>query len=441
MSEVRSSSLLREMRKEDPRRWLTWSLEELVERLQWQDDAEGLRDECAQMLETIAAWPENLLDVEDASRMMKRVDAIRAELGERTADEKERTADEKKRTADEKKGDGSSDEPPPGASDTGYKVTLDREAGKRRRTNRPTPPNRELQKPRPIDHVSSNPPRKNSKPRAMKTDETRSDPPNDEPRRKGADGESPTALAVRPAATPQVASTVVVTKPSSRPPPESKTHISVEIIDIDPEIIPPELALIASPRGQVAEAYRALHYRIGASSDARIIMVTTSADDEACAESAANLALAIAEESERVLLVEAHFARPRIATLLGYLPSECFARRLARHRKTPEAPWRVAQLADTNLGVLAVNPTQATAPALDAQTLGAVLESFRDDGYEHIIVSGPPVTEHSDARFVARSVEGVVMCIHQGKSRQRVVRRAVDLLGVTPLLGYVLVES
>jgi Mrp family chromosome partitioning ATPase len=94
----------------------------------------------------------------------------------------------------------------------------------------------------------------------------------------------------------------------------------------------------------------------------------------------------------------------------------------------------------TGLSVLAVDPTHAAAPALDAQALGQVVEGFRDAGFDHIIVDGPPAIDHSDARYVARCVEGAVMCIHAGASRNRSLRRALDVLGGTPVLGYVLLE-
>ena len=82
MAEVSSSSLRRQMREEDPRRWLEWTLAELIEELDesLHPGADDLEEECRRMLEQVEGWPRDMHPPDEAQRMMDRVDVLRREL-------------------------------------------------------------------------------------------------------------------------------------------------------------------------------------------------------------------------------------------------------------------------------------------------------------------------------------------------------------------------
>ncbi len=205
--------------------------------------------------------------------------------------------------------------------------------------------------------------------------------------------------------------------------------------------IDPSLSVLVNPHGKVAEAYRALFYHLSATAEPRRIMVSASDESEESAVCAANLALAIGHCSdERVLLVEARFAKPRAAQLFGYTPSECFGERLARHRRHIEEPWRIAHLMDTNLSIVAVDPSRHAAPALDALALREVTLHFMRNGFSYIVIDGPPAVDGSDARYAGYGVDGVLLVAHSKQTRTRNVRRAMALLDGTPVLGCALVD-
>lgn len=205
--------------------------------------------------------------------------------------------------------------------------------------------------------------------------------------------------------------------------------------------IDPRLAVIHDPRGKVAEAYRALFYHVSATCEPRRIMVCASEESEESAVCAANLALAIGHSSdERVLLVEARLAKPRAAALFGYTPSECFGERLAQHRRHIDAPWRIAHLMDTNLSIVAVDPTRNSAAALDTLALREVMLHFMRNGFSYVVVDGPAAVEGSDARYAGHGVDGVLLVAHSQQSRTRNIRRAMSVLEGTPILGCALVD-
>ena len=217
-------------------------------------------------------------------------------------------------------------------------------------------------------------------------------------------------------------------------------RLIIEHLDQDGPV-DPRLVLLSNGRGPAAEAYRALFYRLGASSDAKSVTVATTSVEEDGSVCAANLALAMALGSdERVLLVETRFMQPRLANLFGYVPSECFGRRLAKHRREPGAPWRIAQLGGTELCVLALDPNQQTPPALDAQALADVIAGFAEGGFRYLVIDGPPLTPDTDAQFVVRCSDGVVIPVVAGKTRQRHLRRGIEIISGVPLLGYVMLQ-
>jgi Mrp family chromosome partitioning ATPase len=429
--EILDSTLLKEMREEDPRRWLEWVLSALIDRLADESvhpRAAELRLKCVELLKVVTNWPADLYSPNDAARLMESVDSIAGALSGNSAGEEASSQISDVRQLGGQAKQASPSDVPSRAVKSGVKRPAINAAH-----ISSFPPNMEY---RVSDGPMYTPPARRTSQRTPKR------PPG-----------SPAAARTPPLppALPKLPASTPPPLPASAGPPQATParndarparigEVVGEPVDFSAETCDPRLPFITDPRGPVAEAYRTLFFRLSATSEAGIIMVTCSAAQENSAVSAANLALAASEASdEPVLLVEARFDNARAARLFGFHPSECFGRRLARHRRQPSAQWRVAQLR-RNLFVLAVDPSQSTAPALDAQALAEVLDMFRAQGFRHVIVDGPPATPTSDARYVARCVEGVVLVIEAGVSRKAAVRRALQVLGGAPVLGYLLLE-
>jgi protein-tyrosine kinase len=203
----------------------------------------------------------------------------------------------------------------------------------------------------------------------------------------------------------------------------------------------PRLAVLSDPHGPVAEAYRSLFFRIRARSAARSWMVTTVAAGEESSTCAANLALVVAEAiHEPVLLIEARVDQPSLARLFGVEPQECFGRRLAQHLRQPDAPWPVARLGQSDLHLLTVAEGDPARPPLDVSALEDVVTRLSAHRFAYVIVDAPPTTSTSDARYLVRCAQGVVVALHAGVTHNEAIRRARQLLNGTPVLGYVLIE-
>lgn len=478
------------MREEDPRRWLEWTLAELVEELaeSLHPGADDLEEECRRMLEQVEGWPRDMHPPDQAQRMMDRVDVLRRELDAERVHEGEIVGKStttysitdqqaaKRRSTRPSQGDSrldptklspvprASDSPAPRKSFTAARRRDTPPGGSGKAPDDPMPMTRRgfgLPGVSPASPVPAAPPtRKGSAAPYVDGQALRSSPPPKRsspppaPRSVSSDPgplrKEPRALAVRAPNDARIVKAEVENKPTvergprrASLPPLGNYKVGRLIIEhLDEEgPVDPRLVMLSDSRGRAAEAYRALFYRLGASTDAQAVMVASTSEEEDGAVCAANLALAMALGSdERVLLLETRFMQPRLANLFGYVPSECFGRRLSKHRREPDAPWRIAQLGGTELCVLALDPNQQTPPALDAQALADVVEGFADGGFRYIVIDGPPLTADTDARFVARCSEGVVVPVVAGKTRQRQLRKALEIIAGVPLLGYVMLE-
>jgi Mrp family chromosome partitioning ATPase len=445
--EAHDSLLMKQVRQEDPRQWLEWVLEALVRSLvadETDADRAKLGKECERLRDVVKGWPKDLYPRAEAQEALDWVDDVLAAL-----DSKHPTTSDIQQLIKPKR------------ADTTYSLTQsDPPKRRRRRGGRTSTPPRPVEpmtqasvpeepKPKPTPEAEAEP---KAGTKAQRKADTKAEPKQANSEPEGDDEEPPRALALvdkpvvtalarpRPGSLRHRESSVPAEDGRRSTFPPAAHYVVLELIE-DHEKLDPSLEVMTKPQGPVAEAYRSLFYRIGATSEARTIMVTSSAAEQDSAVCAANLALAIGEVSdEPALLLEARFDRPRVAKLFGFHPSECFGRRLGRHRKAPNTGWRVAQRDDCNVGLLAVDPT-LPAPALDAQALAEVVAMFADNGFSYVIVDGPPAIQASDARYVARCVEGVVMTVTQGITRRSAITSSMTVLDGAPVLGYVFQES
>jgi capsular exopolysaccharide synthesis family protein len=140
-----------------------------------------------------------------------------------------------------------------------------------------------------------------------------------------------------------------------------------------------------------------------------------------------NLALAMAEASRRVLLVDLSARRPSIEKCFHLDPSEGLAELL--HGDC--SPEQVVQLTDfDNLCVIG--------PGIDAEDLAGRLASremlrfmeWAEGEFDHVIMDTPPALLMSDVKLLAPLVDGVVVVIGVGVSSIGMVRRCLRELEV-----------
>jgi Mrp family chromosome partitioning ATPase len=220
---------------------------------------------------------------------------------------------------------------------------------------------------------------------------------------------------------------------------ESTPVSLVEEVELQPQL-DPRLAMLQAPGSAQARSYRLLQHRLFAQGDPHVIAVTSAEPGEGKTTCAANLALALSEASlSRVLLVDANLARPGVADLFCFEPSDSFMIKLLRSEDSAP-PYAVASIGGIGLQLAALQPGAMLGKRLDRVLLGEALRGLRS-AYDYIVVDAASVLESADANSVSQCADGVVLAARAGKSRKSSVTRALGQLEPARVIGSVLLDA
>ncbi len=159
-----------------------------------------------------------------------------------------------------------------------------------------------------------------------------------------------------------------------------------------------------------AEAYRQLRTHlqfVGVDGGVRSVLMTSSVPGEGKSTTAANLAIVLAENGVRVLLVDADLRRPRIDSLLGLERSVGLTTVLTGRIALEDAIQEVSfgqPLSVLTAGALPPNPSEMLASARMEQLVADMTDQF-----DVVIIDSPPLVGVSDPSSLATMVSGVLL--------------------------------
>lgn len=204
----------------------------------------------------------------------------------------------------------------------------------------------------------------------------------------------------------------------------------------------PRLALMLDPDSERSAAFRVLRHHLLELGHPQCIVVSSPRGGDGKTTTAVNLALALAECGRaKVLLLDAHLRRPRLARIFDLTPTWCFAEQLAAHRHQPMMPWSLVDIPQLWLHVAAIDPDRARTQLLDGPAFAIAIERLRLGGYDHIVIDAPPVLGTADVNLMADTAETVVLALRARRSTTRDLRRAIEQLGPAKIAGTVLVQD
>jgi capsular exopolysaccharide synthesis family protein len=202
----------------------------------------------------------------------------------------------------------------------------------------------------------------------------------------------------------------------------------------------PALVAAIAPHSPVAEQYRAVRSRITHENGApvRTIMVTSPGVREGKSVTAANLALAMAQEFQRqAVLVDADLRGSSVHALFGLDRGPGLADVLAGEATLDEA---LVHLPDFRLTLLPAGTT----PHYPTELLGStamrrVVDTLRAR-FDRVLLDLPPVMPLADVGTVAPLADGVVMVVRASVTQRPALDQALAALGDHRVLGVVLNE-
>ena len=182
-----------------------------------------------------------------------------------------------------------------------------------------------------------------------------------------------------------------------------------------------------APKSIDAEAYRSLRSNIEYSSfddEYRVIVVTSSVPEEGKSTTSGNLAIALAQSGNKVLLVDCDMRKPSIHKKFKISNAAGTAELLLRKKSFEE----VAKKHNENLTIITAgkippNPSEMLA----SRAMTAFIEEMKDE-FKYIILDTPPLQAVTDAQVLSTKADGVLLVVRAGSTKREMVFNSVDLI-------------
>ncbi|MEM0914647.1 MAG: AAA family ATPase [Planctomycetota bacterium] len=193
------------------------------------------------------------------------------------------------------------------------------------------------------------------------------------------------------------------------------------------------------PNGLIAESFRQLRTDLLARVDRRgyrAVLVAGTAAGSGTTTVVQNLALSVASNARRVLIVDANLRRPRLPDALGLPETPGLADYLAGTAGGDEI---VHALSDLPLSVLPCgsDPQRLTAESFESRRCRELLTRLESE-FDLVLIDCPPVLLTSEAKILAKHVDAAVVVTRANRDKRGMTARAIrrvsgqraDMLGV-----------
>ena len=172
--------------------------------------------------------------------------------------------------------------------------------------------------------------------------------------------------------------------------------------------------------------------------DVKILMVTSVMENEGKSTVAANLALSLAMEQKKVLLVDCDFRKPSMYRIFKIPKAEAIALTSVVENKTG-IDHIISRYRDSNLYTIFNNEAMALERLLENGIIAEILDFCRDK-FDYIIVDSSPMALVSDTEELAQMCDGSILVVHEDMVLSKDINDAIDILNNTNgrVLGCVL---
>jgi len=221
-----------------------------------------------------------------------------------------------------------------------------------------------------------------------------------------------------------------------------KDHDQMVIKRIGDSKVDQRIITYFDPKALITEQYKILRTNvlsINKVKPPKILVVTSSIHSEGKTITALNLAVTIAQSTQKpkVLLIDADMRRGRIAKYLGVTQKMGLSEILTEQVKPSDALFNIdmENLTFVSSGSVPSNPVEL----LSSDRMRKFLILMKTK-FDQIIIDTPPVISVTDAGIIGPMSDGVLMVIQAGRTQRGVVKRAVELLhqAHSKVLGHIL---
>ncbi|MFI5271425.1 MAG: CpsD/CapB family tyrosine-protein kinase [Ktedonobacterales bacterium] len=167
-----------------------------------------------------------------------------------------------------------------------------------------------------------------------------------------------------------------------------------------------------------AEDFRQLRSQLKMSlGESGVLLVTRPRHGEGRYITALNLSIAIAQEYERVVYVEADFRRPALHTFFEFTAGKGVADLLRQRAPVGEVSEQVLATDVPSLYLLPAGVRSGAPELLESPRMAELVEQLRIEA-DWTIIDCPPFLSYADARPLIKLVDGVLVVALQGRTRE-----------------------
>jgi len=194
-----------------------------------------------------------------------------------------------------------------------------------------------------------------------------------------------------------------------------------------------------NPKSPIAETYRILRTNIqfmDIDSNMKSILVTSAGPNEGKSLTTSNLAISIAQNNNKVIVIDADLRKPTLHSIFGVSANPGVTNVLLGQIELSSA---LQETDIENLSILTSGPL----PPNPAEMVGSAkmneLIQKAGDLADVVIIDSPPLMPVTDGALLAAAVNGVVMVIAKDLTRKDQAMKAKDIIASsqTKLLGIV----
>jgi capsular exopolysaccharide synthesis family protein len=196
----------------------------------------------------------------------------------------------------------------------------------------------------------------------------------------------------------------------------------------------------------LAESFRATLTSILFSPDQgsarRILAITSSMPSEGKTTITSNLAIALAETNQRVVLIDADMRRPRLHKIFDVTNTWGLSALLQEQTVISDYPKETLTRKTNipNLSLLVSGPGAVSIPSvLHSNRAAQLLERLKRE-FDVVLIDCPPMLHLADARVLGRLSDGVILVIRAGRTSQEAAVSAMQRFNEdgTRVLGTIL---
>ena len=207
---------------------------------------------------------------------------------------------------------------------------------------------------------------------------------------------------------------------------------SIPVIDSDNTLkeLEKDIFVHIKPKDPIAEVYRIIRTRLLFSSTEaeplKSILFSSPGPQEGKTMTLCNLAIALAQNQKRVLVIDADMRKPRLHEVFKKENKNGLSNVLAGQALLKDVIQKteIENLSLVTGGVLPPNPAELLESGKAKDVIAKAKENF-----DFVLFDSPPMAMLTDSIILSRIVDGTIIVIESGKTSKRILARLYQLLG------------